>query len=169
VQGQPATDTHPVIHVSWNDAVAYCEWLNELPAGQKGYRLPTEAEWEYAARGGEHRDKYIYAGSDNIDEVAWYWDNSKMTTHPVGQKKANALGLHDMSGLVWEWCSDWYGADYYKNSPADNPKGPASGSGRVVRGGSWGGYPQSCRVAYRDGLAPGDRSLNVGFRLSRTR
>jgi formylglycine-generating enzyme required for sulfatase activity len=170
VQGQPATDTHPVIHVSWNDAVAYCAWLNEvLPAGQKVYRLPTEAEWEYAARGGEHRDEYRYAGSDNIDEVAWYRDNSNMATHPVGQKKANALGLHDMSGLVWEWCSDWYGADYYKNSPADNPKGPTSGSFRVVRGGSWYDYPRYCRVAVRYYYAPGVCGYDIGFRLFRTR
>jgi formylglycine-generating enzyme len=170
VQGQPATDTHPVIHVSWNDAVAYCAWLNEvLPAGHKAYRLPTEAEWEYAARGGEHRDEYRYAGSDNIDEVAWYRGNSNMATHPVGQKKSNALGLHDMSGLAWEWCSDWYGADYYKNSPTDNPKGPAFGSYRVLRGGAWDDNPQYARVAHRDYDRPDGRSYITGFRLARAK
>ncbi len=109
----------------------------------KNYRLPTEAQWEYAARGGQSSfDKggqggFKYAGSNNLNEVAWYDVNSSNKTHPVGQKRTNELGLYDMSGNVWEWCQDWYDADYYKKSPANNPTGPTSGIYCVLRGGSW--------------------------------
>ncbi len=154
---------HPVIHVSWNDAVAYAEWLSQK-TGQN-YRLPTEAEWEYAARGGERgaKDNHLYSGSNTIDEVAWYDGNSGGQTHPVGQKKANQLGLYDMSGNVWEWCADWYGE--YPAAAQRNPTGPGRGSDRVLRGGGWISSPQYCRAANRDNGNPDARSGYVGFRV----
>ena len=134
----------------------------------KNYRLPTEAEWEYAARGGveAHGRASQYAGSNNIDEVAWYSGNSG-STPPVGQKKANALGIYDMTGNVWEWCNDWYGGDYYENSPANNPKGPASGDYQVVRGGSCYFGPYDSRITSRSRNHP-DNGLyyRQGFRLA---
>ncbi|MCF8366469.1 MAG: formylglycine-generating enzyme family protein [Bacteroidales bacterium] len=156
---------HPVIHVSWNDAIEYCKWLNRKTG--KNYRLPTEAEWEYAARDGVQTNGHssLYAGSNNIDEVAWYDGNSGSKTHPVGKKKPNELGLYDMTGNVWEWCSDWYGSDYYKNSSRNNPQGPSSGSYRVLRGGSWYGNARRCRVANRYNHHPDIRNINYGFRL----
>ncbi|MBL7780093.1 MAG: SUMF1/EgtB/PvdO family nonheme iron enzyme [Saprospiraceae bacterium] len=174
-------NNYPVIHVSWNDATAYCEWLTKKTG--KNYRLPSEAEWEYAARGGKQSKGYSYAGSNDPEEVGWYWENSgdkKLTgawdadkinknncrTHPVGSKKANELGIYDMSGNVWEWCSDWYDADYYKNSPSNNPKGLATGSRRVLRGGSWSNNPQHSRVSGRAYDAPGNRYVTCGFRLA---
>ena len=156
-------DNLPVEQVSWEDAVEFCHRLSKLTG--KTYRLPTEAEWEYAARGGQQSKGYKYAGSNNIDTVAWYDKNSGSTTHPVGQKNPNELGLYDMSGNVWEWCNDWYAADYYKNSPANNPTGPTSGTSRVLRGGSWRSYAQRCRSAYRDNFTPSIRDRNRGFRL----
>ena len=181
------TDNHPVTCVSWNDAVAYCNWksrsegLTSCYTGSgsnitcnfsaNGYRLPTEAEWEYAARGGDNSRGYTYSGSSNVDEAGWYWDNSGNKTHPVGQNKANEMGLYDMSGNVWELCSDWYSKDYYKNSPGRNPQGPSSGRGRVLRGGSWFDEPQSSRCANRwDGPDYGydlSRCSNSGFRCVR--
>jgi len=158
---------HPVTGVSWNDAVAYCQWLSRK-TGQT-YRLPTEAEWEYAARGGEKgaKDNFTYAGSNDLDAVGWYTENTNDTgTRRVGGKKPNQLGLYDMSGNVWEWCADWYG-DYPTGSQT-NPTGPTSGSYRVIRGGSWYGLPTYCRVASRSYNAPGNRINDVGFRLART-
>ncbi len=169
VNGSPRLEVdynHPVIHVSWNDAIAYCEWLSQI-LGKK-FRLPTEAEWEYAAKGGASRTSATatYAGSDNIDEVAWYYDNSGGKTHPVAQKKANALGIYDMSGNVYEWCSDWFDSGYYKNSPRNNPQGASSGSKRVNRGGSWHGNARCCRSAYRNSISPGFSGSDLGFRLA---
>jgi formylglycine-generating enzyme required for sulfatase activity len=160
-------DDLPIEQFSWDFVQAFIKNLNEK-TGRK-YRLPTEAEWEYAARGGQNSRGYKYAGSNNIDEVAWYIDNSGKKTHPVGQKKPNELGLYDMSGNVWEWCQDWYDSDYYKNSPKNNPTGPVTGSNRVIRGGSWGDSAVYCRVSYRDSAAPDYGFFSfIGFRLLRT-
>ena len=152
----------PVENVSWNDIQEFIEKLN-AKTGKK-YRLPTEAEWEYAARGGNQSKGYKYSGSNNIDEVAWYTNNSGTQTHPVGQKQPNELGLYDMSGNVFEWCSDWYGS--YSSGSQTNPTGPANGSRRVVRGGCCCDIARSCRVSnhYKD--YPSYRSSYVGFRLA---
>jgi len=157
----------PVENVSWKDVKDFLEKLNARFTGMD-YRLPTEAEWEYAARGGEKgaKDKYDYAGGNELDELGWYSINSGGETHPVGRKKPNQLGLYDMSGNVWEWCQDWYG-DYPTGSQT-NPAGPTSGSDRVIRGGSWSDDPTSCRVAVRGGNSPGLRLDILGFRLART-
>jgi formylglycine-generating enzyme len=162
---------HPVLHVSWNDAVAYCKWMSEKTGHP--YRLPTEAEWEYAAGGGNGK-RTKWAGTNTESELKRYanYDGNQdgyATTAPVGSLQANALGLYDMTGNVWEWCSDWYGSDYYKNSLSSNPTGPTSGSYRVLRGGSWDSYPRYCRVADRDYLSPGFRYSVIGFRLARTK
>lgn len=158
-------DANPIVGISWNDATAYCEWLSKKTG--RTYRLPTEAEWEYAARGGGSSGMTKYAGSNSLDEVAWYFSNSGSITHPAGSKKANELGLFDLSGNIWEWCSDWYGS--YSSGAQNNPAGPTTGSIRVFRGGSWYGDPQICRVAVRYSLTPDYRNSDVGFRLARTR
>jgi formylglycine-generating enzyme required for sulfatase activity len=160
-------ENHPVNYVSWHGAAAYCKWLSEQTGHR--YRLPTEAEWEYAAGGGSS-NRTKYAGTDDaLGEYAWYTSNTNDTgTRPVGGKRANSLGLHDMSGNVWEWCADWYGSDYYASSPSSNPAGPSSGAGRVRRGGGWDYDATICRVAYRAGVAPGFRGSGIGFRPSRT-
>ncbi len=158
-------DDLPVENVSWDDVQEYLKMLNGETG--KNYRLPTEAEWEYAARGGNQSKGYTYSGSNDLKSVAWFTYNSDSKTHPVGTKKANELIIHDMSGNVWEWCSDWYDENYYKNSPAQNPKGAQSGSGRVLRGGSWNNDDNVCRSANRDGVVPSIRILDLGFRLAR--
>ncbi|MEL6696244.1 MAG: formylglycine-generating enzyme family protein [Bacteroidota bacterium] len=155
----------PVINVTWDDAQAYCQWVSDQ-TGLK-YRLPTEAEWEYAAGGGVI-NRTIYAGTNRtrkLDDFAWHRDNSNSTTHPVGLKKPNALGLYDMSGNVYEWCQDWY--VNYPSSAQTNPTGPFSGSYKVVRGGSWIYLDSDCRVASRDFNHPDDVNLIVGFRVCR--
>jgi formylglycine-generating enzyme required for sulfatase activity len=157
-------DVLPVEEVSWNDAQEFIEKINQKTS--KKYRLLTEAEWEYAARGGNKSRGYQYAGSDNINEVAWYYDNAGYQKHPVGQKKANELGIFDMSGNVWEWCEDGYDEDYYKNSPSKNPKGSSSGSYRVDRGGGWFSDSKYCRVAYRNYGTLEDRLSYLGFRIA---
>jgi formylglycine-generating enzyme required for sulfatase activity len=155
----------PVEQVSWEDAQAFIRKLNQL-TGQT-YRLPTEAEWEYAARGGNKSKGYQYAGSNNIDEVAWYDDNSGSKPHPVKtKKKPNELGIYDMSGNVWEWCSDWYG--HYSANAQTNPTGPINGSLRRLRGGCWYNFDYFCRVLNRNHLNPRNRSSVIGFRLLRT-
>ena len=150
----------PVIEVTGYGAKAYCEW--------KGGRLPTEAEWEYAARGGNKSKGYKYPGSNSIDDVAWYLGNSNGETHPVGTKQPNELGIFDLIGNVREWCNDWYDEDYYKNSPKNNPQGPSSGRDRVLRGGSWDFDDLYCRVADRDYYNPDYSPPYGGFRLART-
>ncbi len=153
----------PVENVSWEDCQKFIKKLNALTGIT--FRLPTEAEWEYAARGGNKSKGYKYSGSNTIGDVAWYYDNSSSKTHQVGTKQANELGIYDMSGNVWEWCSDWYGSNYYSSSSQTNPTGPTSGSNRVLRGGSWIINARSCRVSYRDGDTPSNRYNFYGFRL----
>jgi formylglycine-generating enzyme required for sulfatase activity len=183
--------SNPVVNVSWYDAVEYANWLSaqhgytsayivdknkqdpnnqydwtvRLAPGADGYRLPTEAEWEYAARGGSLQDTFPYSGGDDLDKIAWHGENSRGRTMPVAGKKANNAGLHDMSGNVWEWCWDWYG-DYPDELQID-PRGAEEGVYRVLRGGSWLNGPQSCRVAYRGIYGPDYRIDYIGFRLVR--
>ncbi|MEO1385669.1 MAG: formylglycine-generating enzyme family protein, partial [Bacteroidota bacterium] len=154
----------PVENISWEDCHVFIQKLNQKTGSN--YRLPTEAEWEFAARGGNLSKGFEYAGSNTLDEVGLYKDNSNRTTHPVGQKASNELGLYDMSGNVWEWCQDWYGE--YPNGTYTNPQGPESGGIRVIRGGSWGHVPRYCRVARRNVHIPSNRNLDIGFRLSRS-
>ncbi len=156
-------DNLPVEQVSWNDCQEFIRKLNSLTG--KNFRLPTEAEWEYAARGGSRSNRTKYAGSRSIGSVAWYTDNSGSKTHPVKGKSPNELGLYDMSGNVWEWCGDWYGKSYYSNSPSSDPKGPSTGSRRVLRGGGWNYRAGGCRVSNRHYGTPVSRYDYFGFRL----
>ena len=151
----------PVEKISWNDCKEFISKLNALTG--KTFRMPTEAEWEYAARGGSKSRGYTYSGSNRLDDVAWYMDNSGGKTHEVGYKRPNELGLYDMSGNVWEWCSDWFGD--YSSSAQNNPKGPDSGTGRVRRGGSWGSVAWSCHCSSREIRGPGNRNCLLGLRL----
>ena len=166
--GYRQSGTDPVVCVSWEDAQAYAGWVSR--ATEEAYRLPTEAEWEYAARGGRESRGYVYAGSNRLSAVGWYRENSgrQPQPHPVGQKQPNELGLYDMSGNVWEWVQDWYDDDYYSSSPATDPHGPATGARRVYRGGSWNYLARYCRAAYRNRAAPGYRNSYLGVRLART-
>lgn len=156
-------DNLPVDSVSWDDCQEFVKRLN-LKTG-KSFRLPTEAEWEYAACGGKKSRGYMYAGSDNVIDVAWYSDNSGKQTHPIKEKKANELGLYDMLGNLMEWCEDLYDIDYYKNSPERNPCKSSSGFERVLRGGSWNSNKNSCRVSNRFSDIPNHYSNSYGFRL----
>ena len=153
----------PVTEVSWEDCQAFIKKLNKITG--KEYRLPTEAEWEYAARGGAKSQGYSYAGSNNLGEVGWFKDNSGEAIHVVAEKRFNELGLYDMSGNVWEWCSDWYGPYRLDAKGSDNPKGPDNGDFRVRRGGSWNHDANRCRTANRDGDFPDSGNGNLGFRL----
>lgn len=152
---------NPVECVSWFDCNQFIQKLNQLTGLR--FRLPTEAEWEYAARGGNKSKGYKYSGSNRIEDVAWYDGNSGGMTHEVGKCYANELGLYDMSGNVWEWCSDWYGS--YSSASQVDPSGAGSGSYRVFRGGSWGSYARGCRVSYRNRNTPDNRSNGLGLRL----
>lgn len=154
----------PVECVSWDDCQTFISKLNNLTG--ENFCLPTEAEWEYAARGGNASEGYKYSGSNTIGDVAWCLDNSS-ETHPVKTKQANELGIYDMSGNVWEWCADRYSSSYYASSPLDNPVGPSSGSDRVLRGGSWRSFAVGCRVARRSYDYPDFRYDNFGLRLAR--
>ena len=153
----------PVENVSWNDVKQFLKKLNQQTGG--GYRLPTEAEWEYAARSGGVNEKYA-GTSSNLGDYAWYRDNSNSNTHPVAQKMPNGFGLYDMSGNVQEWCSDIYDKSYYKNSPAKDPKGAKSGSSCVLRGGSWFMNVAFCRLSNRNFNFPQSRYNDIGFRLA---
>lgn len=158
--------TKPVEGVSWDDCQSFISKLNSLLSSQlddKRFALPTEAQWEYAARGGKMSQGYKYAGSNSISSVAWYSDNSGSSTHEVGTKSPNELGLYDMSGNVYEWCQDRYGS--YSSSLQSNPTGPSLGSNRVYRGGSWFNYAGDGRVSFRSGNTPSIRRINLGFRL----
>ncbi|MBP3828727.1 MAG: SUMF1/EgtB/PvdO family nonheme iron enzyme [Bacteroidaceae bacterium] len=152
----------PVEMVSWDDCQTFITKLNMLTG--KTFRLPTEAEWEFAARGGNASQGYTYSGSNNLDEVAWNSGNSSSKTHEVATKAPNELGLYDMSGNVREWCQDWYGS--YSSDEQTNPTGPTSGSYRVIRGGSWSSRDVNCRVANRSGGTPSDRDRSFGLRLA---
>jgi formylglycine-generating enzyme required for sulfatase activity len=147
--------------VSWEEAQEFIEKLNRETGRE--FRLPTEAEWEYAARGGNKSQGYKYSGSDNLDEVAWYRVNSGDKTHPVKEKKSNEIGLYDMSGNVWEWCQDWFGK--YSRDAQLNPQGSSKGAYRVARGGSWFHDARFCRVSYRGDCAQMLHYFNLGFRL----
>lgn len=161
----PTTDSlHPVGNISWNDAVAYCNWLSKETG--KVFRLPTEAEWEYAAKGGMSSKGYIYAGGNNLGEVSWYLGNSNNKPHTIGKKMPNELDLYDMAGNNREWCSDWYADTYYKVSPEENPTGPERGSNRVLRGGSWGSFEHRMRVTFRNDEFPYNSALDFGFRVA---
>jgi formylglycine-generating enzyme required for sulfatase activity len=183
--------SRPVINVSWNEAIAYCNWLSEKeklpkaydsngnlldkdgmkttdPSKVVGYRLPTEAEWEYAARGGNNSEGYKYSGSNSVDEVAWYTSNSGGKTQEVGKKAPNELGIYDMSGNVWEWCSDWYDSGYYAKSPTTNPYNYTPGSGRVFRGGGWRSSVAGTRVTFRNLFSPSGTYNYLGFRICMT-
>ena len=179
-------DDCPVENVSWNDVQEFLKKINARFPGKK-YRLPTEAEWEFAARGGMKSKGFHFSGSNDLNEVGWFWKNSgdkplsedweleKLTsnncrTHPVGKKKANELWLFDMSGNVWEWCSDWFDEKYYeschKKEAILNPCGPEEGVYRVVRGGSYFNRARGCRVSYRFNVTPDGRYDVIGFRLA---
>ena len=175
-------DNCPVECVNWLDVQEFIAKLNQKTG--MNYRLPTEAEWEYAARGGSKRIKYYeYCGSNNIEGVAWFWKNSgerplikdldwhilehnKCRTHEVGTKQANVLGIFDMSGNVWEWCSDWYSSSYYSKSGRINPQGPISGANHVFKGGGWYSTPDHCRISNRSKWEPKIRDADLGFRLA---
>ena len=181
--GFEQSDEHPVVNVSWNDAVAFCQWLSRKEG--KTYRLPTEAEWEYACRAGTTTRYYSGDDPETLAQVGnmadatakakfpgWTWtikaSDGYAFTAPVGQFKPNAFGLYDMHGNAYPWCADWYRDDYYGKSPADDPTGPGAGDVRVVRGGAWCGGPRSSRSAERHGVRPGDRSNLTGIRVART-
>jgi formylglycine-generating enzyme required for sulfatase activity len=164
------TDAHPVVGVSWDDAVAFCKWLSEKEGVT--YRLLTEAEWEYACRAGS-TTRYCFGDQpDRLGDFAWFADNSGGTTHPVGSvKHANNFGLYDMHGNAWEWCSDIYAGDYYRHAPAVSidPQGPSDEKAwlRALRGGGLNGGPRVCRSASRRGIVPAVRDKGVGFRVAR--
>ena len=152
---------YPMYYVSWEEAKEFCRRLSQQTG--KTYRLPTEAEWEYAARGGKKAEGTKYSGSNYLGSVAWYSENSNGSTHPCGTKQANALGIYDMSGNVCEWCEDWYGS--YLSYDTNNPKGATTGQYRVLRGGSWYGSASYCRVADRSNDSPDIRYSSTGFRV----
>ena len=180
-------NSFPMFHVSWYSAVAYCNWLSEKEGldkcysintdggvdcdfSKKGYRLPTEAEWEYAAKGGNKSKAYRFSGSNNFNEVAWVDDNTLLSgPKAVGTKKANELGIFDMSGNVWEWCTDYYSPYFYKNSPTENPVNLKSTGYRVIRGGSWHYRVGYATTTTRDGPKPGFTNFNYGFRVVRSK
>ena len=177
-KGKSDSEKRPVEMVSWSDCQDFIKKLNDLTG--LNFRLPTEAEREYAARGGNKSGKTKYSGGASIDAVAWYEKNAYYVgkdgkedesspdygTHPVGKKAPNELGLYDMSGNVWEWCQDWYDSNYYKNSPSSNPCNTSSASYRVRRGGSWGSLARGCRVSNRRNWNPDDRINSLGLRLA---
>ena len=160
-------NNNPVEKVSYTDCIEFINKLNELFSGKLNgmkFALPTEAQWEFAARGGNKSRGYKYSGSNYIGDVAWYDNNSDSKTHPVAQKRPNELGLYDMSGNVWEWCRDWYGG--YSSSSQTNPIGPTNGSIRVSRGGSWYSNARNCRVSIRGYNFPSFRCYFLCFRLA---
>jgi formylglycine-generating enzyme required for sulfatase activity len=156
-------DNCPVENVSWLDIQEFLKKINEKQSTVI-YRLPTEAEWEYAARGGANGSDFLFAGSSGINAVGWYRENSNRKSQPVKSKSPNALGLYDMSGNVWEWVQDWF--NFYKADALTNPSGPLNGSSKLYRGGSFDDISDDCRVTYRYGNPPASRFNNLGFRLA---
>jgi formylglycine-generating enzyme required for sulfatase activity len=190
VTGHKAPDGEanaPINNITWEEAVMYCNWLSRASGydkcydlkrdssrfkvtfipGSNGYRLPSEAEWEYASRGGIKSKSYAYSGSHELDEVAWYISNAGNAPHEVGQKKPNELGLYDMTGNAMEWCYDWYIIDYYKNSPTENPTGPETSISKVCRGGNYMCQPDVLRITRRFNLEPNAQEGLAGIRLVR--
>jgi formylglycine-generating enzyme required for sulfatase activity len=177
-------DNYPINNITWNEAISYCNWLSKKeklqPAYFKkgpnyvcdfnanGYRLPTEAEWEFAANGGKLSKQYKYSGNNNAEKVAWYKQNSKNSPHIIGTKSPNELGIYDMSGNVWEWCNDWYSESYYDVSPNNNPTGPEMGQKKVVRGGSWDSELNYLRPSNRICTIPTETHEFYGFRIAQT-
>jgi formylglycine-generating enzyme len=177
-------DNYPINGITWEEAISYCNWLSKKEKLQpvyskqgpnyvcnfkaNGYRLPTEAEWEFAAKGGIKSKGYKFSGGNNANEVAWHKAISKNSPHTVGTKLPNELGIYDMSGNVWEWCWDWYNKDYYKIEKGDNPKGPEMGERRTVRGGSWDSQVNYLRPANRISTPPNKTHEFYGFRVART-
>jgi len=163
------TSRFPVEYVLWEDAVEFCRKLSELPeekAAARIYRLPTEAEWEYACRAGTITRWYCGDNESDLAKAAWFADNSEEQTHPVGQKEPNAWGLFDMHGNVWEWCNDWYADEYYKSSPVNDPQGPTEGWYRVHRGGGWCNSAWRCQSSYRHWISASHRWPGLGFRVA---
>lgn len=158
------TTNDPVLFVSWNDAQEFCKWLSKET--NRTFRLPTEAEWEYAARGGKQSQGMTFAGLGKPEEVAWFAVNSGSETHQVGRLKPNELGLYDMSGNAWEWCEDWYGEKYYRESPEEDPKGPTTGKQKVIRGGCWRSDAKQIRSVYRTSATPTEGFYSIGFRIA---
>jgi formylglycine-generating enzyme required for sulfatase activity len=156
---------NPVETVNWEDVQDFIRRLNEKE-GHSRYRLPTEAEWEYAARAGSTSTYFFGDDESQLGDYAWYADNSGRTTHPVGQKRPNAWGLYDMIGNVWEWTQDWLGNTYYANSPSADPTGPISGNSRIIRGSCWIHGPRYCRSAIRRAIGAAERVEVFGFRLA---
>ena len=156
------TSSHPVENVRWEDAVAFCERLSAEEG--KTYRLPTEAEWEYACRAGSTTRYSFGDDEESLGEYVWHTGNSDDKPHSVGKKKPNAWGLHDMHGNVWEWCADWYGL--YASEEVSDPSGPETGTSRVSRGGCWGSAAETCRAAFRIGSEPWNRDDDLGFRVA---
>lgn len=152
----------PIESVSWNEAQEFIRKLNDITG--KKFRMPTEAEWEYAARGGNRSKGYKYSGSDALSDVAWHSKNGGYMTHEIGRKKPNELGLYDMAGNVWEWCQDLYGS--YSSDSKTNPTGSSSGSTRVARGGSWISNERYCRLSYRNYEPENKKSAEIGLRLA---
>ena len=164
-EGEKAGDFEPVTYISWNDCIKFTEWMSEK--FKEKFRLPTEAEWEYAAKGGVHNSTWVYSGSNIADSIGWFTSNSKGAIHQIAEKSSNALNIFDMSGNVWEWCLDWYNEHYYSRSTFSNPKGPLIGEFRVIRGGSWINSESTGRVTNRHKYRPLDRDNLTGFRIVR--
>ena len=162
--GFPQTDNYPVMHVTWNDAMAFCQWLSNRQGVR--HNLPTEAQWEYACRAGTTTFWYCGNSETTLQEFASFAENPRNKRHEVGEWQPNAWGLYDMHGSVIEWCADWYAADYYAQSPQNDPGGPTEGSPRSCRGGQVGWYAWGCRSAFRDQLLPDFSWENLGFRVA---
>ena len=163
-RGFAQTDDHPVVNVSWNDAMAFCQWLSEKEGAE--YDLPSEAQWEYACRAGTTTAWYCGESGTGLEEYAWSSASSSGKTHPAGQLKPNGWGLYDMHGSVWEWCADWWTMDYYARSLLNDPSGSPTGSCRVLRGGSWSHRARLCRSANRSYRSPDYRHCHLGLRLA---